>query len=172
MPLGYDLETHEILYEGRVVGRYDFENGKVKVNLNLTYESTPEEWILPLESFANGLSRLAKHKAQAIVALTIETDETEIAEAYPVPRTLNEKLVKGSGYIWKFHKSDPDGWPSALHAHDYEKYVKLDALTGDIYDATTRQRCGRLSAKELARIHAELRQSKDFAATLAALLPQ
>jgi hypothetical protein len=172
MPLEYDQSTREIRYEGRVVGRYDYENGKAKVTLNLTYECTPDEWILPLESFANGLSRLAKHRAEETVLLSIETDEAEIAEECAVPRTLNEKTVKGSGYVWKFHKSDPDGWPSALHAHDYEKYVKLDALTGNIYDATTRERCGRLSAKALAIIHAELRRSKDFAATIAALLPQ
>jgi hypothetical protein len=172
MPLGYDSETREILYEGRVVGRYDYENGKVKVSLNLTYECTPDEWILPLESFANGLSRLAKHRAETIVLLSIETDEAEIAESYPVPRSLNEKIVKGGGYKWDFHKGDPDGWPSALHAHEDEKNLKLDAITGDIYDATTRQRCERLSARELARIHAKLRQSNDFAATIAALLPQ
>jgi len=84
------------------------------------------------------------------VSLRIQTDEAEIAQEFPVRRLLTEKIVKGGGYIWNFHKTDPDLWPSALHAHDYEKDLTLDALTGDIYDAATRERCKRLSAKALA----------------------
>jgi len=173
MALEYDSHTSEIRYEGRVVGRYDYENGKARVTLNLTYECAPEEWVVPLSWFAYGLSHLAKHKPQErVVSLTIETDEAEIAEEFQELRYLTEKTIKRGGYIWRFHKTDADQWPSALHAHEYDKNLKLDALTGDIYDAATRQRCKRLSARELARIHSELRQSRDFAARLAGLLPQ
>jgi uncharacterized protein YfkK (UPF0435 family) len=126
---------------------------------------------VPLSWFAYGLSHLAKHKSQEpVVSLTIETDEAEIAEEYEVLRLLTEKIVKRSGHIWKFNKTDADQWPSALHAHDYDKNLKLNALTGDIYDASTRQRCKRLSTKELDRIHDELRKSKDFAARITDLL--
>jgi hypothetical protein len=171
MPLQYDPVTSEIRYEGKIVGRYDYRDGTARVSLNLTYECAPEEWVVPLSWFAYGLSHLAKHKPQEpVVSLTIETHEAAIAEEYDTLRMLTEKIVKRSGYVWVFHKTDTDQWPSALHAHDYEKNLKLDALTGDIFDAATRQRCKKLSAKELARIHEELRQSKDFASRIADLL--
>jgi hypothetical protein len=118
-----------------------------------------------------GLSHLAKHKPQKQVAsLTITTDDAEIVEEFQVLRYLTEKIVKRNGYVWQFHKTDTDQWPSLLHAHDYEKNLALDALSGDIYDAATRQRCKRLSPKELARIHVELQRSGDFAPRLTALL--
>lgn len=104
---------------------------------------------------------------EPVVSLTIETDEAGIAQEYDALRMLTEKIVKRSGYIRVFHKTDTDQWPSAPHAHDYEKNLKLDALTGDIYDAGTRQCCKKLSAKELGRIHDELRQSKDFGPAIA-----
>jgi len=169
MPLEYDSGTSEIRYEGKVVGRYDCEDGNARVSLNLTYECTPEEWVVPLSWFAYGLSHLAKHHQEPVVSMTIETDEAEIAQEYDALRMLTEKIVKRNGYVWDFHKTDVDQWPSALHAHDYEKNLKLDALTGDIYDASTRQRCKRLSTKELARIHDELRKSSDFAARITEL---
>jgi hypothetical protein len=71
---------------------------------------------------------------EKVIALTFETSEADIAEGYDVRRSLTEKVVKRDGCIWKFHKNDPDHWPSALHGHDYEKNVKLDAYTGEIYD--------------------------------------
>ncbi len=171
MPLEYDSNTSEIRYEGRVVGRYDCKDGKACVRLGLTYECAPEEWVVQLSWFAYGLSHLAKHRPQdKSVSMTIETNEAEIAEEYQALRYLTEVTVKRDGYIWIFHKADADQWPSALHAHEYDKNLKLDALTGDIYDAATRQRCKKLSPKELARIHAQLGQSKDLSARLATLL--
>jgi hypothetical protein len=169
MPLEYDSHTSEIRYEGKVVGRYDHKDGKARVSLNLTYECAPEEWVVPLSWFAYGLSHLAKHHRQD-PSLTIKTDEADIAQEYDALRMLTEKIVKRNGYVWDFHKTDVDQWPSELHAHDYEKNLKLDALTGDIYDASTRQRCKRLSTKELARIHDELRKSSDFAARITEFL--
>lgn len=171
MPLQYDPYTSEIRYEGKLVGRYDHKDGTARVSLNLTYECALEEWIVPLSWFDHGLSYLAKHKPQKpTVALTIETGEAAIEQEFDVLRMLTEKIVKRSGYIWVFHKTDVDQWPSALHAHDYEKNLKLDALTGNIYDAGTRQHCKNLSAKELGRIHEELRKSKDFGTRISDLL--
>jgi hypothetical protein len=69
-----------------------------------------------------------------------------------------------------FHKTDVDTWPSILHGHEYDKNLKLDALTGDIFDVATRQRCATLTEKKLKVIQEELRQSKDFADRVALLL--
>jgi hypothetical protein len=133
------------------------------VNLDITYECSPDEWVVPLSWFAYGLGLLEEHRPQdKVVGLTVETSEAEIAEEYQVLRFLTKKTVKRDGYIWRFHKKDADDWPSRLHAHDYEKNLKLDALTGDVYDAATRHRCKKLSTKALARIHAELWVSADF----------
>ena len=41
MPLEYGPITSEIRYEGKVVGRYAFENGVSRVNLDITYECSP-----------------------------------------------------------------------------------------------------------------------------------
>jgi len=43
MPLEYDSNTSEILYEGKVVGCYDHKDGTSRVSVNLTYECAPEE---------------------------------------------------------------------------------------------------------------------------------
>ena len=53
-----------------------------------------------------------------------------------------------------------------MHAHEYDRNVKLDAITGDIFDATTRDRCMRLKKGKLLDIQARLRESPDFAALL------
>ena len=47
MPLEYGPITSEIRYEGKVVGRYAFENGVSRVNLDITYECSPDEWVVP-----------------------------------------------------------------------------------------------------------------------------
>jgi hypothetical protein len=102
--------------------------------------------------------------------LTVETSADSIAEEFEVVRYLTEKQVKRGGYIWKFHKSDADDWPSPLHGHDYDKGLKLDAITGDIYDVGTRKRCKTLKAGDLRSVQAELRASKDFEEAVAALI--
>jgi hypothetical protein len=71
-------------------------------------------------------------------------------------------LVRRKNYIWDFHKTDPDLWPSALHGHEYDKGLKLDAITGKIFDAATRQHCKTLDPERLSSIQDELRASKDF----------
>lgn len=94
--------------------------------------------------------------------LAVETPEAAIDKEFDVPQLLVEKLVKRKGYVWDFHKTDADPWPSRLHGHDYEKGLKLDALTGDIYDVSTRARCKTLKKSELKLVQAELRACKDF----------
>lgn len=82
----------------------------------------------------------------------------------------DRKAGEARGYIWKFHKSDTDNWPSPLHGHDYDKGLKLDAITGDIYDVGTRGRCKTLKGGDLQAVQAELRASKDFGEAVATLI--
>jgi hypothetical protein len=63
---------------------------------------------------------------------------------------------------WKFNKNDADPWPSVLHGHHSERPLKLDAISGDIFNIHTRQRVQRMKPKELARVQTRLLDSKDF----------
>jgi hypothetical protein len=167
MPIQFDPQTSELHYEGRPVGSVSIENGVATVTLNITYQCPmEEEWVVPLSWFAYGLRHLSKHHepTPAHAELAVETDESSIAEEYDVPRLLTEQTIRAKGYIWRFHKSDADHWPSALHGHDYEKKLKLDAITGDIYDTATRHKCKKLRTKDLEVVQSKLRESDDFAA--------
>jgi hypothetical protein len=154
-----------------VVGDYTIEDGRARVRLNITYECDLNEWPVPISWFAYGLSLLQKHQPRSDEqTLSISSDEQDIAEEYAALRQLTEKKIKRHGYVWCFNKTDADPWPSVLHGHDYDKNLKLDALTGNIYDAATRQCCKKLSAKKLAAIQGELRDSRDFAERVVQLL--
>lgn len=161
MPLEFNPFTSRISLDGREVGEYRVVDGKAQVRLDLTYECSPDEWVIPLSWFDYGLHRLQKYRPTE-PSLEIETSEESIAETFDVVRLFTEKTVKRSGYIWQFHKSDVDIWPSPLHGHDYDKGLKLDAITGDIYDVGSRQMCKRLRPADLKVIQDELRGSKDF----------
>jgi hypothetical protein len=63
---------------------------------------------------------------------------------------------------WQFHKADPDPWPSPLHGHHCEEPIKLDAVTGELWEIPTRRRVGRLKREELKRIQSDLLRSKDL----------
>jgi hypothetical protein len=147
--------------DGQEVGRYAVEGGVAKVKLDLTYECSTDEWVIPLSWFDYGLHKLQKYQPRP-ADLQLKTGEDSIAEIYDVPRLLTEKLVKRAGYVWNFHKADADPWPSRLHGHDYENNLKLDAITGEIYDVGTRQRCKRLKGDDLKAVQQALRESKDF----------
>lgn len=160
MPLQLDPHTGAITYNGATIGEHTFKDGVSTVRIALTYE-TQGEAIVPLSWLAYGLSKLPENMPPEPV-LTIETRDVAIDKAFDVPRLLVEKLVKRKGHVWDFHKTDADPWPSRLHGHDYEKGLKLDAITGDIYDVATRARCKTLKKKELRVVQAELRACKDF----------
>ncbi|HXG28613.1 MAG TPA: hypothetical protein VNJ47_07185 [Nevskiales bacterium] len=164
MALQYDPHTSEISYEGKVIGKYVYIEGVARVQFDITYECGQDEWVVPLSWFDYGLNQLEKHKPRnPVIALVVETSSSDIEEEFEVVRFLTEKTVKQDGYVWRFHKTDSDTWPSLLHAHDYDQKLVLDALTGDIYDTMTRQRCKRLSQKGLEQIYQKLRASRDFA---------
>jgi len=161
MSLKLDPQTNKIMLHDRVVGEFGFEDGMSVVRLNIELKGTADDLIVPLSLFAIGLSKIDKRK-QSDDDFTIETGEDSIEREFDVPRSLIEKIVKSSPYKWKFHKADADPWPSMLHGHDYEKGLTLDAITGEIYDAMTRQRCKTLHQKDLITVQETLRESCDF----------
>lgn len=168
MSLQFDPHTGKITYRGKEVGEHIFKDGRSTVRLNIEYEGG-DDWALPLSWFAFGLSKLPENQP-APALLTLETSEDSIAEEFEVVRYITEKQVKRGGYVWKFHKSDVDDWPSPLHGHDYDEGLKLDAITGDIYDVGTRERCKTLKSGDLQAIQSELRASKDFKDAISTLI--
>lgn len=168
MSLQFDPSTGKITYRGKEVGEHIFKDGRSIVRLTIEYEGG-DDWVVPLSWFAHGLSKLAENQP-APALLTVETPDDSIAKEYDVVRFLTEKQVKRGNYVWVFHKSDPDHWPSALHGHDYDKGLKLDAITGGVYDVGTRVLCKTLKKKDLKAVQAKLRQSKDFKETVAELI--
>lgn len=168
MSLQFDPRTGKITYRGKEVGEHTFKDGRSIVHLNLEYEGG-DDWVVPLSWFAYGLSMLPENQPVAAL-LTVETPEDSIAEQFDVLRYLTEKQVKRGGYVWIFHKTDADGWPSPLHGHDYDKGLKLDAITGNVYDVGTKERCKTLKAGDLQAVQAKLRASKDFKDAVSTLI--
>lgn len=170
MPLQFDPATGKITYRGQEVGQQVFEDGKSIVRINIQFE-TAGEWIVPVSWLAYGLTLLPENGPLPVV-LELQTPADGIEQEFDVVRFLTEKQVKRSGYVWKFHKTDVDPWPSPLHGHDYDKGLKLDVLTGDIFDVGTRQRCKKLKEKKLQEIRSALRASDDFKELMMTLLPE
>ena len=167
MTLQIDLQTGLITRDDRAVGRVEEVAGNQVIHLELPL-SSHEEVAVALSWLATGLKELGPSRPKA--DLTISTSDDSIAEEFSVPRFLTEKQVKRGGYVWEFHKSDVDPWPSKFHAHDYEKGLKLDVLSGNVYDVGTRELCKRLKPKVLSDIVAELRGSKDFCNKVAEMI--
>jgi hypothetical protein len=169
MRIKFDPESGKLTYNGKEVGEHSFIEGKSVVRLNIEYH-TEGDWIAPLSWLAYGLTLLPENRPTSgwvEVAMPEDAIETE----FDVPRSLLEKKVKRGGYIWKFHKSDPDQWPSELHGHDYDKGLKLDVLTGSIYDVGTGRRCKTLKPEHLLLVQSELRASNDFKEIVERLIP-
>lgn len=160
MFLQLDPSTGKITYGDKEVGEHIFKDGRCIVRLTIEYEAG-DDWVVPLSWFAHEFSKLAENQHPPTL-LTVETSEDSIDEEYEVGRFLTEKQVKRGNYIWVFHKSDADEWPSPLHGHDYDKGLKLDAITGNVYDIGTRALCKTLKNKDLKAVQTELRKSKDF----------
>jgi hypothetical protein len=161
MSLEFDPATNKILYRDHEIGEVSSKDGRSVVHLNIEYETLDENWIVPLSWFAHGLAQLPENRPPEPL-VSIETAEDSIEQEFDVPRLLVEKIIKRNGYIWDFHKSDPDPWPSPLHGHDYDRALKLDAITGDIFDVSTRERCKRLKPKHVKAVQDELRATSDL----------
>jgi hypothetical protein len=172
MALEFDQMTGKILYQGKEVGTCTSKDGRSVVHIDITYEcSASEDWAVPLSHFSHGLNKLASNQMDVSPAdLVIETSEDSLTGQRSVPRFLTEKEIKAGSYVWSFHKTDADNWPSALHGHEYEHRLKLDVLTGRIYDVVTRQHYASLKKKDLETVRDELRKAKDFSEKARALL--
>jgi hypothetical protein len=157
-----------VTYKGKVVAKHVHDAGEDTVEITLTYKTPPGEWVIPLAYLASGLQKIEPPPPP--VALDVVTSDDDIEGWFDVPRLMIEKTIKRDGYIWVFHKADPDPWPSRLHGHDYDKALKLDALTGDIYDVASRRKCAKLTRKSLGVVHSELLESKDLKALSATYL--
>lgn len=169
MAIEYISDTGKLAYEGKEIGECFYENGKAVV----TFECSEDEWMIPISWLAYGLSRLEKYqikRSSENADLTIKTDYESIEQELPALRFLEEKTIKSNGFVWSFHKNDADPWPSLLHGHDYEKRLKLDVITGNIYDSATRECCKVLKQRDLKYIQEILRQSSDFHAKVVALI--
>ena len=163
MSLQYNQETRELFFKYDKVGECHYNGKTVQISLNFSYERSTEEWITPLSWFCYALSRILDQQASSrLISLEISCGDDEIEQTYDLARFLPEKTIKQKSYIWKFHKTDSDNWPSVLHGHEYQKSLKLDALNGNVYDAVTKQRCMRLKKHALLDIQERLRDSSDF----------
>jgi hypothetical protein len=158
-----------IRYKDEVVGRHWHDSGIDHVEITLRYQTSDEgEWVVPLSWLAKGLVKL-EPPSPAVVEFTTAESEVTLFESYP--RLLLEKHLKVGGYNWQFNKSDPDFWPSEFHGHELSEPLKIDAIDGDIYRVTDRKKIGKLSKKELRRLHAKLREVPDLQ-DLIHLLPE
>ena len=148
-----------ITYKDRVVGHHVHRSGEDVIEIALKYTASPNDWMIPLSYLALGLRKIKLPKSP--VVFEVATRKRDIGKRFDVVRLLTEKEIKGDGYIWMFHKTDVDNWPSVFHGHDYENGLKIDAISGEIYDVASRQRCMCLKRKALATLHGKLRACKD-----------
>ena len=167
----FSPETGDIVFRGQKVGSVNLTDGKSSVAFSITYESCDENWILPLSWLAYGLRQAGlDDRPPTVVEIAFDANDVDI-EAGAGPVLLVEKTIKANGRSWRFHKSDPDQWPSPLHGHDYDHGQVIDGITGAIFDKATKTLVGRLKAKKLGKLHETLRASKDLAPLTAQHLP-
>ncbi len=158
----FDLNTKKLTLKGKEIGSVEYNDGISTVTLNFQF-ATREQWVGPISAFACALAQLPEYRGTAKeIALQHCTPEDEVEILDNVMRTLNEKTVKGHGYIWRFHKNDLDDFPSTLHGHDYDQCLKVDAITGKIYDINTKNHCETLKENALKDLQNALRSSSDF----------
>jgi hypothetical protein len=169
--LEFNPSSGDILFEGKRIGSTEFAGGRTRVAFNISYEADDGQWVVPLSWFAYGL-RAAGFGERPPTILEIAVDAADVEFLEPAgPVLLVEKTLKLDGYIWRFHKSDADHWPSPLHGHDYERGLVIDGIEGRIYDKATRTEVAKLRRKALDTLHREIRASKDLALLAARHLP-
>ncbi|URW75917.1 hypothetical protein M9980_01415 [Sphingomonas donggukensis] len=169
--LQFNPESGTILFEGRKVGSTEYANGATRVAFSIEYEAVDGDWVVPLSWLAYGL-RLAGLDRRPAIVFEASTDADDIEPvAASGPILLVEKTLRLDGYVWQFHKSDADPWPSPLHGHDYERGLVIDGITGQIYDKATGTEVFKLKRKPLEELHQQIRASKDLATIAAQHLP-
>jgi len=168
MGLEFDLDGN-IIYRGEKVGNFRQEDGRSVVRINLEYATDGEEPLGPIVWLAHGLAQLPENQPSD-ASLVFESEQEDLEAPISGPALLVEKQIKIKGHNWVFHKADTDFWPSALHGHEYSYNLKIDALTGDIYNATSRKLVGKIKGQRLAELHLKLRESKDFSDRVAQLI--
>lgn len=167
------LDNGKLVFDGETIATHEYRDGQHTVTINFSYAVNGESWFQPVVDLVNGLERFPEYKDVAPeVLLLLEFDEDDVEILSGVMRRLDEKTVKGGGYKWRFHKNDADNFPSPLHGHDYERGLKIDALTGRIFDASTKNHCETLNSEGLDKLHRELMGSADFKDKLEQLLPK
>jgi hypothetical protein len=135
-------------------------DGRYRVTVRFEYTTESEAWFLPVIAFANRMDEVMPLADPDALEIEMAKDSVEVI--YGVPVSIQKLQLKRDGYKWTFHKNDADEWPSDFHAHDYDRRLKLDAKTGNIYDAVTKSHCGTLNPKTHKALQAELLASKDF----------
>ncbi|MER9298646.1 hypothetical protein NKI38_19440 [Mesorhizobium sp. M0621] len=167
------LDNGKLVFDGETIANHEYRDGQHIVTINFSYAVNGENWFRPVIDLVNGLKQLPEYKDVAPeVLLVLQSDEDDVEILSGVMRRLDEKTFKGDGYKWRFHKNDADNFPSPLHGHDYERGLKIDILTGRIFDASTKNHCETLRPKGLDKLHRELKASADFKDKLETLLPK
>jgi hypothetical protein len=68
-------------------------------------------------------------------------------------RLLTEVTIKWRGEVWRIHQNDADPFPSNPHAHNRESNLKLNMLTGELFNK--KELKGTISKKDLLFINQE-----------------
>ena len=139
-------------------------------------------------SAANRAIEAEYHRPLEIIASTAASDYEIVESPYwppppkppapplsPEEQAQHDERIRGASFLivlpcWVFHKNDPDPWPSTLHGHHSERPLKLDAITGFIYNIKTREHVQSLRQKALLPIQTKLLASKDFGERARSLL--
>lgn len=87
------------------------------------------------------------------VIAQIALEESILPEG--IPKLLTEKTIKVKGEVWVVHKYDPDPFPSAPHAHNYESGISLHLGTGEFFQKRSSK--GFLDCKKLIRIRENIK---------------
>ena len=103
--MGLELSDDDILYEGRAVGRleYDSQHSRGRITLDVEFDCEPGAQVLPLVAFSRALTTLEQPPPDALLSVTTEPDEITYIDG---PRLLIEEIIKVRPNVWQFHKTD------------------------------------------------------------------
>jgi hypothetical protein len=159
--LQVDLDMTTILYRGKPVGRFEGDGDQKTITLDaLTFTTDTESAVMILGEFGASLRKIEPPRPPTVLSVT--TPVADVDETPGAIQLLTEKELKAGGYVWDFHKSDVDPWPSRLHAHEYEHNWKIDAITGEYFDATNHTSQGKLKPKALKDLQQQIWACKDL----------